>query len=170
VKQSVPFVVLILASCLAWSAPVNRKAPAKAPAKSSARSSAPAKSGKATKGKTTARWKAPAKGKTAWSRNRRTATPAPRYYAQNAPAPERYREIQQALADKGYYKSEVNGQWGADSVEAMRRFQKDQNLDPSGKLDSLTLIALGLGPKRTASAQVPKPPTLATPQSETQNQ
>ena len=39
------------------------------------------------------------------------------------------------------------------STEALRRFQQDQNLEASGKLDSLSLIALGLGPKRTANAQ-----------------
>ena len=33
-------------------------------------------------------------------------------------------------------------------MEAMKRFQKDQNLEPSGKLTSLSLIALGLGPKQ----------------------
>jgi hypothetical protein len=31
----------------------------------------------------------------------------------------------------------------------MRRFQKDQNLEPTGKPNqSLSIIALGLGPKR----------------------
>jgi hypothetical protein len=36
-------------------------------------------------------------------------------------------------------------------VEALKRFQTEQkieNLSGKGKLDSLTLIALGLGPKR----------------------
>jgi len=72
---------------------------------------------------------------------------------QQAPTPERYKEIQQALADKGYYKGEVNGAWGPDSVEALRSYQREQKLDGDGKLTSLSLIGLGLGPKRELTAQ-----------------
>jgi peptidoglycan hydrolase-like protein with peptidoglycan-binding domain len=79
--------------------------------------------------------------------------------SQPGPTPERYKEIQQALADKGYYKGEVNGQWAAESTNALSRFQADQNLKVDGKLGSLSLIALGLGPKRTANLQAkPGPP------------
>ena len=69
------------------------------------------------------------------------------------PTPDRYREIQQALAQKGYLRGEPSGRWDADSMDALKRFQNDQNLDASGKLDSLSLIALGLGPQRNNSAQ-----------------
>lgn len=65
-----------------------------------------------------------------------------------APTPERYKEVQQALADKGYYDGEIDGKWGPACVEALKRFQEDQNLSPDGKLGALSLIALGLGPKR----------------------
>ena len=64
-----------------------------------------------------------------------------------------YREIQQALAERGYLRTEPSGRLDTDTSDALRRFQQDQNLEVSGKLDSLSLIALGLGPKRTASAQ-----------------
>jgi hypothetical protein len=37
--------------------------------------------------------------------------------------------------------------WDQNSADALRRFQQDQNLQASGKLDSLSIIALGLGPK-----------------------
>lgn len=67
---------------------------------------------------------------------------------QSAPTPERYREIQQALADKGYGAGEVDGTWGTEWVDALKRFQADQKLTVDGKLGSLSLIALGLGPKR----------------------
>jgi hypothetical protein len=67
---------------------------------------------------------------------------------QQAPTADRYREIQQALAAKGYYKGEPNGAWSSDSSDALKRFQADQNLMPDGKINSLSLIALGLGPKR----------------------
>ncbi len=81
----------------------------------------------------------------------RSAPVAQRYY-QQAPTPDRYREIQQALADKGYLQGAVNGQWGPDSIDALKRFQRQQNLTPSGKLDAVSLIALGLGPHRNLSA------------------
>lgn len=70
---------------------------------------------------------------------------------QQGPTPDRYKEIQQALATKGYYKGELNGQWGPESIDALKRFQQDQNLTSDGKLNSLSLIALGLGPKRTTN-------------------
>jgi len=66
---------------------------------------------------------------------------------QTAPTPGRYKEIQSALAKKGYLHGDATGVWNQDSADALRRFQQDQNLQASGKLDSLSLIALGLGPK-----------------------
>ena len=66
---------------------------------------------------------------------------------QTAPTPDRYKEIQEALAKKGYLHGAADGVWNQDSADALRRFQQDQNLQASGKLDSLSIIALGLGPK-----------------------
>lgn len=79
--------------------------------------------------------------------------PPPSY--QLHPDPERYQQIQQALADRGYFKGEVNGQWGDDSVDALKRFQADQKLDDDGHLTALTLIGLGLGPKHDHDLSVP---------------
>jgi murein L,D-transpeptidase YcbB/YkuD len=81
---------------------------------------------------------------------------------QQAPTGDRYREIQQALISKGYLHGEANGEWGADSVDALKRFQTDQNLTADGKIGSLSLIALGLGPKRI-TAQSNTPAASATP-------
>jgi len=67
------------------------------------------------------------------------------------PTQQRYKEIQEALASKGYIKTEPNGNWDQESIEALRKFQQDQKLEPTGKIDSLSLIALGLGPKHEAS-------------------
>jgi peptidoglycan hydrolase-like protein with peptidoglycan-binding domain len=64
------------------------------------------------------------------------------------PTSDRYREIQDALAAKGYLKSPSSGVWDADSIDAMQRFQKDHNLDPTGKLTARGLTALGLGTKQ----------------------
>jgi len=78
---------------------------------------------------------------------------------QTSPSADRYREIQQALASKGYMNpEEANGTWNAASVDALKKFQSEQNLDASGKINSLSLIALGLGPKREAVAAPPPPP------------
>ena len=95
--------------------------------------------------------KTAAKKTTATTKRRATAkkpTVASWRNTQRTPTPERYKEIQQALASKGYLQPEgSNGVWNSSSVEALKKFQEDQNLEPSGKLDSLSLIALGLGPK-----------------------
>ena len=90
-------------------------------------------------------------------RRKPRAAPAPSY--QLHPDPERYQQIQQALADRGYFKGPVNGQWNDDSVDALKRFQTDQKLDPEGKIDALSLTGLGLGPKHdgTTAATVPPP-------------
>jgi len=85
---------------------------------------------------------------------------------QQAPTPERYREIQQALVSKGYLKSEPNGEWNQDSQDALKRFQAEQNLTPDGKLNSLSLIALGLGPKRLTAQHTPS--ASAPPKTDTQ--
>jgi phage tail tape-measure protein len=88
--------------------------------------------------------KSPAVARTTW-RNR-----------QMAPTPDRYKEIQQALVAKGYLQAEdANGGWNQNSVDALKRFQADQNIEASGKINSLSLIALGLGPKRDTASLKP---------------
>jgi len=69
-----------------------------------------------------------------------------RRVVQQQPTAERYKEIQQALAEKGYFRGPVDGVWGADSTDALKRLQREQNLEEDGKIGSLSLIALGLGP------------------------
>jgi hypothetical protein len=85
---------------------------------------------------------------------------------QLAPTPDRYKDIQSALATRGYLKQAPNGVWDTPSADALRHFQQDQNLEPSGKLNSLSLIALGLGAKRGSPVVPPgaKPvPAAITP-------
>ena len=99
-------------------------------------------------------------------------TVARRPPTQQQPSADRYKEIQQALADKGYLQGPIDGAWNPGSVEALKRFQKDQNLDADGKIGSLSLIALGLGPKRSVASAQPVPassepadaPPVAQPQ------
>jgi peptidoglycan hydrolase-like protein with peptidoglycan-binding domain len=105
----------------------------KAPAKSTTKKTASTKKSSSKK--------APAKSAPSWRNTQRT------------PTPERYKDIQQALATKGYLQTgSPNGVWDNSSVEALKKFQQDQNLEPSGKIDSLSLIALGLGPRRDTQA------------------
>jgi len=88
------------------------------------------------------------------ARKRRPAGPA----RQMQPTADRYKDIQQALADKGYFKGDVTGKWGPDSSDALQRFQTDNKLPNDGKVNSLSLIQLGLGPKRDPIKPVATPP------------
>jgi len=98
--------------------------------------------------------------------SRVTRTPAARatarrYYApprpavQMQPSQDRYREIQQALIDKGYLQGTATGTWDADSIAAWNRFKQDQKQRADGRLDARSLIALGLGPKKESYISVP---------------
>ena len=151
-------VVLALATGLAGFAATPAKKPKPTGAKTTAKKASAANASKAkgtSSAKSTAGKKAASSGKKSSS-----AKAAPTRYrrsSQREPAPERYQEIQQSLAEKGYYSGPVNGAWGADSVAALKRFQRDQNIGDDGKLGSLSLIALGLGPKR-GSAETTSPP------------
>lgn len=136
--------------------------------------SAAAKKGTATGKKAaaghgaTAGAKTAARARTTRGKGKKTrAKAAPTY--QLHPDPERYQQIQQALADRGYFKGQVNGDWGDDSVEALKKFQADQKMDTDGKINALSLIGLGLGPKHDGTSAVatpvppPPPPTTEVP-------
>jgi hypothetical protein len=78
------------------------------------------------------------------------------------PTPQRYHEIQDALVAKGYLQPEqATGGWDQNSVDALKRFQAEQSLDVSGRISSLSLIALGLGPRHDSD---PLPSLPAGPQ------
>lgn len=81
---------------------------------------------------------------------------------QQQPTTDRYREIQQALADKGYFAGPVDGEWGPSSVDALKHFQHDQSLTEDGKISSVSLIALGLGPQRTGLVKPAGKPAVPT--------
>ena len=80
---------------------------------------------------------------------------------QKVPAPERISEIQQALAKDGAFSGTPNGKWDYATVEAMKKFQSSHGLNPSGKLDALTLQKLGLG-SQTAGVAAPLPPVATS--------
>lgn len=76
---------------------------------------------------------------------------------QAAPTPDRISEIQGALARNGALTGTPTGKWDDDTVDAMKKFQASNGLNPSGKLDALTLQKLGLG-SETAGHAAPTPP------------
>ena len=146
------FLISIFAASLAM--PQSATAPKKS---TTVRKATAAKKASATASKTSSA----KKGKSA-RKSSRAASAGPS--RQTSPTPERLREIQQALADKGYLKAEPSGVWDSQSVDALTRFQNDQKLTPTGKITSASLINLGLGPKNDAQKPLeatPKPAELA---------
>ena len=83
--------------------------------------------------------------------------------SQNLPTQQRYREIQASLAEAGYYDGPQDGRWEKTTIEALSRFQEDYGLEPTGKIDALTLIKLGLGPKSEGNAQALNAADAASP-------
>ena len=154
---AVAFVGLSLVVANAAQTPATKKKAAPKSTKTTVAHAAPAKS-KAGTAKTSATKAGAAKSKRVVAR---------RPPVQLQPTTDRYKEIQQALADKGYFRGNADGTWNGESVDALKRFQKDQNLDADGKIGSLSLMALGLGPKRgvaQAASEPVAPPPLAQPQ------
>lgn len=114
---------------------------------STAKKKAAGKTASKAAAKSSAKTATTAKRTTAATKSKRPPVTA-RHYAPQQPSADRYKEIQQALASRGYFKTEPDGTWGPASVDALKHFQHDQNLVEDGKIGSLSLIALGLGPKR----------------------
>lgn len=69
-----------------------------------------------------------------------------------APTAVRIREIQTALAQKGFYAGEPSGKWDAHSVDAMKKFQAANGLAQTGKFDAKSLQKLGLGSEVAGAA------------------
>jgi len=97
------------------------------------------------------------------------AAAARRRRAQLRPQPERIGEIQQALAQAGYFKGQPNGHWDDQTREAMRRYQADHGFPVTGLPEAKSLMKLGLGPHplpadlETSSAATPAAGTASQP-------
>ena len=165
---ALPLAALLLGFGLTWAAAApKKKAVSKAPATKTAVKSAPKSTAKAAprKAATTARRYTSTKKQTTYARGRaRGRSPQPiaarRYYGQQSPTQDRYTEIQQALITRGFLNTTPTGTLDAATVDALKRFQQEQNLPPTGKITSLSLIALGLGPKRNplSASSIPAQP------------
>ena len=76
-----------------------------------------------------------AKKKTSW-----------KSHGQQAIAPDRAREIQQALIREHYLTGDATGEWDSRTQQAMVRYQADNGWQAKVTPDSRALIKLGLGP------------------------
>ena len=161
------FLAATLASAsLVWaggptSTAVQRKAPARKPVTAVIARKAPSRSSlvKPVSARTTTAAKSPVTaGKkpapTTAAAHRVTKAPQVTWRnRQTSPTSDRFKEIQDALVSKGYLPSEdATGAWSTNSASALKRFQAEQTLDPTGKINSISLIALGLGPKHDVLA------------------
>lgn len=155
------FIFVGAAAFIGWSAPPpSKKGGATAPASSSkSKSRAQAVRSKAG-GKSAATM--PSRRTVGRRSARRRVSDHYTFVGQQRPAPERIQEIEQALANKGFLSGSPDSVWDDATADALRRFQQSQNLTADGKLSSLSLIALGLGPRSTA-APSPAPPNSALP-------
>jgi len=72
----------------------------------------------------------------------------PKFRGQQAIAPERTIEIQQALIREHYLDGEATGQWDQATRDALTRFQSDNHWQTKILPDSRALIKLGLGPSQ----------------------
>lgn len=110
---------------------------------------------------TTAAKTASGTGKKSSKTGKSSSKKSKRVKGQAAPTTDRINEIQGALAKNGAYAGEPSGKWDDSTVEAMKKFQAARGLNPTGKMDALTLQKLGLG-SETAGMGVPTPPPNST--------
>jgi murein L,D-transpeptidase YcbB/YkuD len=83
---------------------------------------------------------------------------------QAAPTPDRIKEIQTALQKDGSYEGTPTGKWDAGTMDAMKKYQDKKGLNPTGKIDAVTLNKLGLGSGTAGKgAPVPAASTSASP-------
>jgi peptidoglycan hydrolase-like protein with peptidoglycan-binding domain len=107
---------------------------------------------------------APVAAQSSASKKKKTASKSkkkPKISSQKAPTADRIREIQSALKNQGAYDGELTGKWDDSTVDAMKKYQENRGLNPTGKIDALTLNKLGLG-AGTAGKGAPTPTASST--------
>ena len=80
------------------------------------------------------------------SRSHRVKKTSWKRHGQQQIAPERAREIQNALIREHYLTGEPSGEWDARTQSAMLKYQSDNGWQSKVTPDSRALIKLGLGP------------------------
>jgi peptidoglycan hydrolase-like protein with peptidoglycan-binding domain len=66
-------------------------------------------------------------------------------------------KVQGRLQQQGLYHGNVDGVWGPGTEAAVRSYQQQHSLNPTGKLDSDTLASLNLGPNQNYGSAQPVP-------------
>ncbi len=84
--------------------------------------------------------------KTTHKLSARSKRRAHKIHGQEAIAPERVTQIQQALIREHYMTGEADGQWNSTTQAAMQKFQADHGWQTRLMPDSRALKSLGLGP------------------------
>lgn len=70
---------------------------------------------------------------------------------------EEIQQVQRALNDAGYDVGPVTGRWDPETERALRDFQKDKGLDPTGRLDDRTILSLGFSLSEFAAGEFARP-------------
>jgi peptidoglycan hydrolase-like protein with peptidoglycan-binding domain len=102
-----------------------------------------------------------------------TNQPQPNQQASNQPIqPQQLsrsgvRQIQQALAKKGFHTGRADGFWGPRTSSALRSFQQAKNIQGNGEINQQTLSQLGVN---VASLQTPGNSNNNPPPNQNQNQ
>ena len=100
-------------------------------------------------------------------RRHKAARRSHRLHGQQAIAPARVTQIQEALIRVHYLDSEANGKWDATTEAAMQKYQADQGWQTKLMPDSRALKKLGLGPDYSEAinakdAAFTDPPPIST--------
>ncbi len=72
-------------------------------------------------------------------------------------------ELQQALADRGYYTGPIDGRFSDETIAAIKAFQTDLGVPPTGVIDVATLQAIYARGVATGELLVPPPPETTLP-------
>ena len=101
------------------------------------------------------------KKKVSTSKNKKKKKAKTTVHGQKAPTSDRVREIQSALNREGVLEGEPTGKWDGASVAAMKKYQTAHGLNPTGKIDAVTLEKLGFA-SETAGKGAPFPVSSST--------
>lgn len=78
---------------------------------------------------------------------------APGPASQQAMSSDLVRDVQRGLSSRGYDVGSQDGVYGASTEHALRNFQRDQHINPSGQVDAQSLAALGVVGGASATSQ-----------------
>jgi len=108
------------------------------------------------------------------------STPPPPAAAQPAPAaqvaqteeltPDLTRQVQTKLQQGGLYHGRIDGVWGPATQAAVRSYQQQNNINPTGQIDQQTMAALDIAPSANGTntgQPTPPPPPPGQQQSQT---